>query len=797
MDSTAPPLRRALVRMIFICSGTVLGITVTALFGYELLTFRDASVRQLQTLSQAIASNSTAALAFDNPEDATAVLSALSADEHVRAAALYDGQGRIFATYPSGLAPNRLPAGPGAAGYSFHGWRLSGFQPVVEESLPLGTLYVESDLGEITQRMERYAAIALAATVLALLAAYALSRRLQRGMSQPIVQLADTARAISDQHDYSVRAAATGTREFDMLAGAFNHMLTQIQESEGKLRSQLGRLGLLQHITRAVGERQDIQSILQVVLDSLDANFRAEFDCALTYDRATNTLTVARVGAASRVHLPQLDLAEGMVVPVDADGLARCMGGQLVYEPEVAEAPSPFPRRFANAGLHSLVVAPLVVENEVSGVLVCARQAPHAFSSAECEFLRQLSEHVALASHQAGLYLALQRAYDDLRQSQVTMLQQERLRALGQMASGIAHDINNAISPISLYTESLLEREPNLSERARGYLSTIQRAIDDVARTVSRMREFYRDRETQLTLQQVDLNKAVEQVVDLTRPRWSNQPQQGGIAIELRVELATDLPRIMGADNEIRDALTNLVFNAVDAMPAGGTLTLRTRSQPDEAGVPSVIVEVGDTGIGMDEETRRRCLEPFFTTKGERGTGLGLAMVYGMVQRHSAGLEVDSAPGQGTIMRLVFVAASASSMTGQFAAPALPSRTLRILLVDDDPMLLSSLQDILREDGHVVVPTNGGQTGINAFTTACERSEPFDLVITDLGMPYVDGRKVAAAVKALSPATPVVLLTGWGQRFIAARETPPHVDKVLSKPPKLSELRATFVELTT
>ncbi len=581
-----------------------------------------------------------------------------------------------------------------------------------------------------------------------------------------------------------------------MLAGAFNHMLTQIQESEGKLHSQLGRLGLLQHITRAIGERQDLQSIFQVVLDSLDGNFRAEFDCVLTFDRATRSLTVARLGAASRVHLPQLDMAEGTVVPVDADGLSRCMSGQLVYEPEVADVPAAFPRRFAAAGLHSLVIAPLIVENEVSGALVCARQSPHAFSSAECEFLRQLSEHTALASHQAGLYAALQRAYDDLRQSQLTMLQQERLRALGQMASGIAHDINNAISPVSLYTESLLEREPNLSERARGYLTTIQRAIDDVARTVSRMREFYRDRETQLTLQQVELNRAVEQVVELTRPRWSAQPQQRGIAIDLRTELEADLPDVMGADNEIRDALTNLVFNAVDAMPAGGTLTVRTRAQTGESGVPSVIVEVSDTGIGMDEETRRRCLEPFFTTKGERGTGLGLAMVYGMIQRHSAGLEIDSTPGRGTTMRVIFVAASASNMTGQHAVPQLPSRSLRVLLVDDDPMLLGSMQDILREDGHIVVPTNGGQAGINAFTTACDRNEPFDLVITDLGMPYVDGRKVAAAVKTLSPATPVILLTGWGQRFIAARETPPHVDRVLSKPPKLSELRATFAELT-
>jgi CheY-like chemotaxis protein len=350
---------------------------------------------------------------------------------------------------------------------------------------------------------------------------------------------------------------------------------------------------------------------------------------------------------------------------------------------------------------------------------------------------------------------------------------------------------------VSLYTESLLEREPGLSDRARSYLTTIQRAIDDVARTVSRMREFYRERETALTLSQVDLNHAVRQVVDLTRPRWNDQPQQRGTSIELCTELADPLPPVMGADNEIRDALTNLIFNAVDAMPGGGTLTLRTSTERRDADVESVIIEVGDTGIGMDEETRRRCLEPFFTTKGERGTGLGLAMVYGMIQRHSAGLEIDSSPGAGTTMRLVFAAATTPIISAQATMSLRPLRPLRLLLVDDDPMLLSSLQDILGEDGHVVVPASGGQAGIEAFESACRRKEAFDLVITDLGMPYVDGRKVAAAIKSLSSATPVILLTGWGQRFIAASEIPANVDKVLSKPPKIGELRAALVEMTS
>src|SRR5882762_4765514 len=177
------------------------------------------------------------------------------------------------------------------------------------------------------------------------------------------------------------------------------------------------------------------------------------------------------------------------------------MLGQLVYEPDLTGIDFPVPKRLASAGMRSLVLAPMLAESQVFGVLLVARRAPDSFTSGECEFLQQLTQHVGLAAHQTQLH----GAYDDLRQSQQTVMQQERLRALGQMASGLAHDINNAISPISLFTELLLEREPNLSERARDYLVTIQRAIEDVAQTVARMREFYRQREPQLALGRVEL----------------------------------------------------------------------------------------------------------------------------------------------------------------------------------------------------------------------------------------------------------------------------------------------------
>jgi CheY-like chemotaxis protein len=267
-------------------------------------------------------------------------------------------------------------------------------------------------------------------------------------------------------------------------------------------------------------------------------------------------------------------------------------------------------------------------------------------------------------------------------------------------------------------------------------------------------------------------------------------PQQRGTVIEMHMDLAEDLPAIMGLESEIREALVNLVFNAVDAMPEGGALTVRTRltDAPDR----HAALEVGDSGAGMDEATRRRCLEPFFTTKGERGTGLGLPMVYGVAQRHGADLSIDSEIGRGTTVSLHFPTTERIFTHAAESKPPVPRAKpgrLRVLVVDDDPLLLKSLQHTLETDGHAVIAANGGQAGIDAFLAAQQSGDLPALVITDLGMPHVDGRKLAAAVKAASPTTPIILLTGWGHRLAAEGDIPEHVDQLLSKPPKLAELR--------
>jgi PAS domain S-box-containing protein len=562
--------------------------------------------------------------------------------------------------------------------------------------------------------------------------------------------------------------------------------------AEVRLRDHLARLALLSRVTHAIGERQDLRSIFQVVVHTIEEELPVDFCCIFLYDAGENRLAVNCVGSRSEPVATSLGLVQSADVPIDENGLSRCIRGDLVYEPAIGGSTFPFPAKLASAGLNAMVIAPLLIESQVFGVMVCARKAAESFSSGECEFLRQASEHTALASHQAQLYQALQQAYDDLRQTQQQVMQQERLRALGQMASGIAHDINNAVSPVALYTEALLEREPNLTPRGRQQLEIIQRAVDDVAQTVARMGEFYRLREPQVALQPVDLNVMVKQVIDLTRARWSDMAQQRGVSVDVRLELGSGLPQIAAVESQIRDALVNLVFNAVDAMPQGGPLTLRTRIAAGSKG-QIVALEVVDAGIGMDEDTRRRCLEPFFTTKGQRGTGLGLAMVYGVAQRHGATLEIESEPGKGTTVRLSFAVAPppTSVTTGSHKPPIGPTR---ILIVDDDPLLLKSLRDALESEGHHVTAAGGGQAGINAFVESHAAGNPYPVVITDLGMPHVDGRKVAATIKTSVPSTIVLMLTGWGRRLVAEGDVPPGVDQVLSKPPKLVELRTALAD---
>ncbi len=413
----------------------------------------------------------------------------------------------------------------------------------------------------------------------------------------------------------------------------------------------------------------------------------------------------------------------------------------------------------------------------------------------------QLSDQKALLEDSVRERTAeLRETLSQLRDAQNHLVQQERLSALGSMTAGIAHDFNNVLSLILGYSEMLMRslQRPDGARTASPLLSTIITAAQDAAKMFNRLREFYRPADAGQPLQLLDLNELVERSVALTRPRWHGQALGQGATIDLRCELGAELPELLADGAELREMLTNLIFNAVDALPQGGTITLRTSYEAEVVGgsndgatAPTeraLLLEVADTGVGMSEETRRRCLEPFFTTKGTRGTGLGLAMVYGTIQRHGGSIDLHSAPGAGTRFVLRFPLRRPAPVAEAVPAEAGEQIPRRILVVDDQAVLCEILVEYLASDGHEVETALDGYEALEKFRAATATGGGFDLVITDRAMPGMNGESLAMGVKALEPGTRVVMLTGYAAMG-GGDECLPCIDMVVDKPVTRNALR--------
>ena len=380
----------------------------------------------------------------------------------------------------------------------------------------------------------------------------------------------------------------------------------------------------------------------------------------------------------------------------------------------------------------------------------------------------------------------LEKALNELKATQQQVIQQERLSAIGQMASGIAHDFNNTLTPILGFAELLLQSDKLLDNKVetRRCLEMLRTSAKDAASVVSRLREFYRPAETDEEFPVVDLAKIVQQAVSLTEPKWRNQTQAKGLTIEVTVN-AKATPYVAGEESALREVLTNLIFNAVDAMPQGGRLLLETSIDGDDA-----IVRVRDTGTGMTESVRQRCLEPFFSTKGERGTGLGLSMVYGIVERHRGKLEIESAAGQGTTFIIRLPQAEMSDAPAAVTPGTRSKSSLNVLLVDDEPRVLEVVSAYLRFDGHSVSTAASGREALEKF-----RRNQFDLVVLDRVMPEMSGDQTARFIKQVNPDIPVIMLTGFGALIEVSGSQKAAVDVVVSKPVTLDALRQTIEKL--
>ncbi len=536
--------------------------------------------------------------------------------------------------------------------------------------------------------------------------------------------------------------------------------LSVLHELSRSVTGQLDQAGILDSLHQQVPRVLDVRHMAVVLLNE-------------EHDRLN---VVLRVRDGRRC-----DDDEPRSYPLDQAGLTTIVlnsGRPIRSTDYLAECRRHRVAPVANAmDMPHVLIVPMTAGDRAIGLLLL-RSADRAFTDADERLLVNIAQLVTLMLRSARLYEERTRALGELGAAQDQLVRTEKLRALGEMASGVAHDFNNLLASILGRAQLLLERTQDV--KLRQWLKVIERAAMDGARTVRRLQDFTGIRRDQPAVA-VDLNQVVQQVLETTESIWRQDRRRSGVEIEVETDLAEGLPPVAGDPAELREAFTNLVLNAVDAMPGGGTLTLRTQIADGQ-----VQVEVRDSGTGIPEHIREKIFDPFFTTKGPKGTGLGLSMAYGILQRHNGRITVESAEGHGTIFRLLFPAAVSGSVVEAAPPPAAPagsSVSLHCLVVDDEEEVGEVVADILTTAGHTAVTARSGQEGVDRLG-----AERFDVVFTDLAMPGMTGWQVARAVKDRAPEVPVVMMSGFGVE-VAPEDLPARgVDLVLAKPLQIQDI---------
>ncbi len=536
-------------------------------------------------------------------------------------------------------------------------------------------------------------------------------------------------------------------------------------------RAREAQVEVLSAMARSIASTLERDRLLQLVVAQVRRLAPCEHASIAIAADPGGALTVAAVDGP----LPVFAIGERLPV----DGIPAARGSH-----DLAEADGPLAARLLAAGLRSFVTVPIAAAGALVGELCAASRAPRAFAGGRSAVLGELAPHIGVALRNAGLYADLQQSLRDLTRTQEQLVRAERLRALGEMASGVAHDFNNVLNAI-LHRAALTAADapPPVREGLQRIEATALRG----AETVRRLQDFTRQRRD-TDFVPVDVG---EVITEATRVARATQVA-AATALHVDVSVAPGLPRVLGAHDELVEVVGNLVGNALDAMPGGGHLAVSARADGDRA-----IVMVRDDGCGMDAATRDRAFDPFFTTKGVQGTGLGLSVVYGLVERHRGTVTLESALGVGTTVTVVLPALDAavpSPAAAQKSLPRTPLRaaaaTARVLLIEDDAINREATRALLEFAGYEVTDAATGLEGIERF-----RPDAFDLVLSDLGMPDRNGWEVARAVKDLAPSTPVALITGWGLTISDEEGARRGVDVVIKKPVPPQKLLEILAEL--
>jgi PAS domain S-box-containing protein len=667
-------------------------------------------------------------------------------DAEVAYVVIYDKEGQIAADSRERNSfghPPREPADMTAMEAREDQWMIvppaqNGEAQVIEFLVPVyvedhtvkwGTVRVGISLAEVNadiQQTTHHLVLAgLVAAILCLIGA----RFAARAITRPIERLVVATRAVA-RGDYTQRLNLRSGDELETLAWHFDRMADEVQVQQGQI----------------LASREDLR-------------------------RLNESLEVT---VESRTHaLAESEAKYRILVESSPLGILIVQAGRAVF---VNKAFERMTGKDASALLENGTDPFSVFDPESGHRIRRAVQEDDEGAQLEGQICQASGKQIFVEVHTARLLfqntpatMILASDVSAQRDLQERLIRGEKLRALGELAAGVAHDFNNNLG-IILGRTQLLQTKVSDPDVVSG-LEVIRQAAMDGGQTVRRIQQYTRVRE-ELQHEVLHLPSVAAEVIEITKGKWKNEAQRRGVTVEIRIESNEPAP-ILGTRAEIREALTNLIFNAVDALPKDGTIIIRAQSNGGES-----ILEVEDNGIGMADHVKSRMFEPFFTTKGLSGNGLGLSMVYGIVSRHRGSIEVESKEGVGTIVRMRFPAVDPASTTFPLPPRAPAPYRAQILVVDDEVDLVSVMRDALTREGHEVTTATGGNEGIQKF-----RQGTFDAVLTDLGMPDVSGWEVARVVRKEGGRKVVLgLVTGWGATVSDEVMDAHGIDFVISKP---------------